>query len=59
MDIIFFTLPLALILALIFIIAFIISVKFGQYDDLETPSYKLLLEDENKVKEELKEKTNE
>ena len=49
MDILFFTLPLALLLALIFIIAFIVSVKWGQYDDLETPSYKILLEDEEKI----------
>jgi cbb3-type cytochrome oxidase maturation protein len=49
MDILFFTLPLALFLAIIFIIAFIISVKLGQYDDLETPSYKILLDEEDKV----------
>jgi nitrogen fixation-related uncharacterized protein len=24
-------------------------VKWGQYDDLETPSYKILLEDEEKI----------
>lgn len=46
MDILFFTIPLALILALIFIVAFIISVKMGQYDDLKTPSYKILLDDQ-------------
>lgn len=49
MDILFLTLPLALLLAVIFIIIFIISVKVGQYDDLETPAYKILLEEENKV----------
>jgi cbb3-type cytochrome oxidase maturation protein len=38
---------LALILALVFIGIFIYSVKIGQYDDLETPSYKMLIEDEN------------
>lgn len=46
MDILFFTIPLALLLALIFIGIFIISVKWGQYEDLKTPSYKILLEDE-------------
>ena len=46
MDILFFTIPLALILAIIFISIFILSVKLGQYEDLKTPSYKILLEDE-------------
>ena len=46
MDILFFTIPLALILAIIFIGIFILSVKWGQYEDLKTPSYKILLEDE-------------
>jgi cbb3-type cytochrome oxidase maturation protein len=45
-DILFFTIPLALILAIIFIGLFILSVKGGQYEDLKTPSYKILLEDE-------------
>ena len=49
MEILFITLPLALILALIFIGVFIYSVKSGQYEDLETPSYKLLLDDEKKL----------
>jgi cbb3-type cytochrome oxidase maturation protein len=42
-------------LALIFIGIFIYSVKLGQYDDLDTPSYKMLLDDEkDKTKNELK-----
>ncbi len=46
MDILFFTIPLALVLALVFIGIFILSVKWGQYDDLKTPSFKILLDDE-------------
>lgn len=46
MDILLLTLPIALLLALIFVIIFIISVKSGQFDDLKTPSYKVLLEDQ-------------
>ncbi len=45
MDILFFTIPLAFILAIVFVVAFIISVKDGQYDDLDTPVFKMLLED--------------
>lgn len=50
MNIIFLTIPLALILATFFVIAFIIAVKVGQFDDLETPAYKLLLEEKNNLK---------
>ena len=32
--------------ALIFFVAFIISVKKGQYDDVYTPSVRMLFEDE-------------
>lgn len=49
MNIILLTLPLALLLAICFIVAFVISVKFGQYDDLETPSYKMLLDEEKHI----------
>lgn len=47
MNIILLTIPLALILAIIFVIAFIYAAKYGQFDDLETPSYKLLLDEED------------
>ncbi len=50
MDILLVTLPLALILALVFVALFIFSVKKGQYEDLETPSYKILIEEESKSK---------
>ncbi len=50
MDILFLTLPLALILALVFVGLFIYSVKKGQYEDLDTPSYKILIEEESHSK---------
>ena len=43
-------LPLALFLGGIFLAAFIWSAKKGQYDDLETPRFRMLLDDENKLK---------
>lgn len=45
MEIIYLLAPLALILATIAISAFIWAVQKGQYDDLDTPSMRLLLED--------------
>jgi cbb3-type cytochrome oxidase maturation protein len=45
MEIIVVLLPLALLLGAFFIAAFIWSAKKGQYDDLETPSFRMLLDD--------------
>ncbi len=39
-------LGVSVIVALIFFVAFIISVKKGQYDDVYTPSVRMLFEDE-------------
>lgn len=49
MNIIYFLLPLALGLGLGFMVAFIFSSKNGQFDDLETPAHRMLLDDEIKV----------
>jgi cbb3-type cytochrome oxidase maturation protein len=45
MEVIVVLLPLALILGAFFIFAFIWSAKKGQYDDLETPRFRMLLDD--------------
>jgi len=52
MEVIVILLPLAILLALLFIGSFIWSTLKGQYDDLETPKYKILLEDKYKEKQE-------
>lgn len=39
-------LAISVFVALIFFIAFIISVRKGQYDDTYTPSVRMLFEDE-------------
>ena len=39
-------LGISVVVALIFFIAFIISVKKGQYDDVYTPAVRMLFEDE-------------
>ncbi len=45
MEIIVVLLPLALGLGALFIGFFLWAVKVGQYDDVETPKYRMLLED--------------
>jgi len=51
MSIIYVLLTLSLGVALIFFVAFIVSVRRGQFDDTYTPSVRMLFEDEL-VKEE-------
>ncbi|MBE7629035.1 MULTISPECIES: cbb3-type cytochrome oxidase assembly protein CcoS [Tenacibaculum] len=51
MSVIYLLLTLSILVALIFFIAFIVSVKSGQYDDSYTPSVRILFDDEL-VKEE-------
>ncbi len=49
MNIIYFLLPLALLLGLSFLGAFIYFSWHGQFDDLETPAHRVLLDDEIKI----------
>jgi cbb3-type cytochrome oxidase maturation protein len=51
MSIIYMLLAVSVIVALVFFVAFIVSVRAGQYDDTYTPSVRMLFEDEL-VKEE-------
>ncbi len=48
MNIIYFLMPLALLLGFSFAAAFVVSSWRGQFDDLETPAHRMLLDDENK-----------
>lgn len=45
MNIVDFLLPLALALGGTFAVAFAMSVYSGQYDDLDTPAHRILLDD--------------
>jgi cbb3-type cytochrome oxidase maturation protein len=47
MEIINYLIPLALLLGLSFVGLFIWATKSGQFDDLETPSRRMLFEDED------------
>lgn len=45
MSVIFIALPVALLIALSAVIAFVYAVREGQYDDLETPPRRMLFDD--------------
>lgn len=46
MNMIYMLLAISVFVALIFFVAFIYSVRNGQYDDTYTPSVRMLFEDE-------------
>lgn len=46
MSVIYMLLAISILVALIFFVAFIISVRKGQYDDSYTPSVRMLFDDE-------------
>jgi cbb3-type cytochrome oxidase maturation protein len=46
MGIVFVLLPISLLLAFFGLIAYLWSVKSGQFEDLDTPSRRILLDDE-------------
>ncbi|NLN24441.1 MAG: cbb3-type cytochrome oxidase assembly protein CcoS [Bacteroidetes bacterium] len=46
MTIIYMLLAVSVLVAVIFFVAFIYSVKSGQYDDTYTPSVRMLFDDE-------------
>lgn len=45
MNIIFLTLGISILIAIVFLMGFIWATKKGQYDDLKTPSERMLLDD--------------
>ncbi len=47
MNIILFMIPLALIFAGSFVAAFLWASSKGQFDDLETPALRILIDDKN------------
>jgi cbb3-type cytochrome oxidase maturation protein len=46
MDIVYLLIPLSLVLALVIIAALWWAVQTGQFDDLEGPASRILMEDE-------------
>ena len=45
MSVIIVLIPLAMLLALGFVLAFIWASRGGQYDDLDTPAHRILLDE--------------
>lgn len=46
MSVLLVVLPIALILALAAVIAFICAVRGGQYDDLDSPAVRMIMEED-------------
>jgi cbb3-type cytochrome oxidase maturation protein len=55
MSVIYVLLTISIAVAIIFFLAFIVSVKKGQYDDSYTPSVRMLFDDELVTKKSSKE----
>lgn len=45
MEVLLFAVPVALLISLLAVLAFIYQVKSGQFDDLETPPLRMLFDD--------------
>ncbi|MFP2996620.1 cbb3-type cytochrome oxidase assembly protein CcoS [Spongiivirga sp. MCCC 1A20706] len=59
MSIIYLLLAISVLVALVFFIAFVFSVKKGQYDDTYTPSVRMLFDDEIRLSANNKQTTTE
>ena len=46
MEVVYITIGVSILVALIFFLAFLKSVRSGQYDDTYTPSVRMLFDDE-------------
>ena len=46
MNVVYILLPVALLIALGYLVMFIISVRKGQYDDTTTPAVRMLFDDD-------------
>ena len=58
MNIIFMLIAASLVIAILFFVLFVKSVKSGQYDDVYTPSVRMLFDDELVKKKKSKSKKN-
>ena len=50
MDIIYLLIPMALILVAAIVWAFFWAVRSGQFDDLEGPAHRILMDDDKPIK---------
>lgn len=49
MSVLFLVLPIALVLAAAGVAGFLWAVRQGQYDDLDTPPYRAMFDDEDEA----------
>ena len=49
MEIIYLLLPIALILVIVIVWIFMWAVKSDQFEDLEGPAHRIIMDDDNKV----------
>lgn len=47
MDALYMLIPIAIIVMIVVVVAFIYTVKSGQYDDLEGPAHRILMDDDD------------
>ena len=46
MEILYLLIPLSLVLVAVIVVAFLWAIRSGQFDDLEGPAHRVLLDDE-------------
>ncbi len=51
MDVIYYLLPMAILLGGFFLITFLFAVHEGQFDDLDTPAHRILIEEEGETRD--------
>ena len=50
MSVLYIVLPLAIVMAGLALAAFIISVRHGQFDDMDTPQLRMLFDDQPRLR---------
>lgn len=48
MEVVYITIGVSVIIAIIFFVVFLMNIKKGQYNDTYTPSVRMLFDDEEK-----------
>ncbi|MDH3671213.1 MAG: cbb3-type cytochrome oxidase assembly protein CcoS [Gammaproteobacteria bacterium] len=49
MDILYLLIPLALVLVVLIALAFLWSIRSGQFDDLEGPAHRILMDEDEPI----------
>ncbi len=47
MSALFFTIPLAMVIALVGLVIFLVAMRKGQFDDIEAPKYRMFFDEED------------